>query len=204
MLDRLSERIGPVFRGDPALPKANPEDRMDQADRLPQGLADSVVPSDLKAAQDHLRTMAVEREVLSYAIRRLYEVEAEGSIDKLERDQIARRYKTRMMQVKDSIDRNQSMLTLCNLECAQADLMALFNKHFDDLNQKVSELRSRLDLKPVSPPPRKTKETKRQKKQKKKKRSSATGKNDIAERIEKIRGDVDQALGRLDRIETQT
>jgi len=53
-------------------------------------IARRTVSTDLyKEAQERLRVLDLEREILSYAIRRLYEAHAEGRITEEERDKLA-------------------------------------------------------------------------------------------------------------------
>ena len=107
-----------------------------------------------------------------------------------------------MVRVKNTIQHDQCVAALYKLECIQDDLMGLFNKHFDDLNKKIGELKARLDMEPAPTPPPKEKKEKRRKRGKKK-RSLATEKSEVDERIEKIRAEVDKTLERLGRIEAK-
>ena len=69
----------------------------------------------------NLRIMKVKREILSHAIQRLYE--AEGKISKGELKSLTNSYKERMVQVKNTIQNDQSVLALYDLERIQTDLM---------------------------------------------------------------------------------
>ncbi|NIR87919.1 hypothetical protein GWO13_10370 [Candidatus Bathyarchaeota archaeon] len=160
----------------------------------------SVTPSDAKDAQESLRTLEVEGEVLSLAIRRLYQAEADGRINKNERDRLANSYKERIAKVKKGISRSRSIVALHELEEIRSDLIKLFNNHFSDLNVKIGNLRSHLELKPISTPPSKKK---KKKKRKKRKRSKAPKKNKAEEKIEKIRAEIDKTLDRLGQIEAE-
>ena len=106
----------------------------------------SVSYDDAEEASDELRTLGLEREILSDSIRRLYEAHAEGKITEEEREQLGKRYKSRMMAVKDAIAENESVVALHELEAMQEDLIKLFDERFDDLNVKIENLRSRIGL----------------------------------------------------------
>ena len=203
MWDRLPAKIGSILRRENDPPKVGLEARIGNTDLRPLKVEHSVAPSDVKIAQGHLRMMEVEREILSHAIRRLYEAEADGRINKGELKSLVSSYKERMIQVKNTVRHDQSVVALYNLECIQDDLMGLFNKHFDDLNKKIGELKARLGMEPASALPSKEKKEKRQKRRKRKKLSLATEKSEVDERIEKIRAEVDKTLERLGRIEAQ-
>ncbi len=201
MWDRLSDKMGSILKRREDSPEMGLNARTGNADSNPFQMEHSITPSDAQAANKHLRIMEVEREILSHAIRRIYEIEANGKISKPERERLAQRYKERMMQVKNTIDRDQSMLSLYNLECAQTELMDLFNKHLVDLDEKIRSLKADLGVKPTPAPPSPKESTKKRRTQKRKKRSRRKEKTKVDERIEKIQADVDKALGKLEQIE---
>ena len=201
MWDRLSDKMGSILKGRGDSPEMGLNARAGNADLTPFQMKHSVTLSDAQAANKHLRIMEVEREILSHAIRRIYEIEANGKISKPERERLAQRYKERMMQVKNTIERDQSMLSLYNLECAQTELMDLFNKHLVDLDEKIRSLKADLGVKPTPAPPIPKEKMKRRRTQKGKRRSRRKEKTKVDERIEKIQADVDKALGKLEQIE---
>lgn len=202
MWGKLSDKIGSMLKRKNDPPKVGLEARIGNTDLQPLKVEHSVAPSEVKIAQDHLRMMEVDREILSHAIRRLYEAEADEKINKSELKSLLSRYKERMVRVKNTIQHDQCVAALYKLECIQDDLRGLFNKHFNDLNKKIGELKARLDMEPAPTPPPKEKKEKRRKRGKKK-RSSATEKSEVDERIEKIRAEVDKTLERLGRIEAK-
>ena len=180
----------------------------------------TITSDDAKKAKDELKIMDLEREVLSYAIRRLYEAQAEGKITEEERERLAKWYKTRMMEVRDTINRNESVVALHELETMQEDLVKLFSNRFDELTKKVEEMRSTLNLKTEETPQVETAPTptieleeeetegekdKEKKKPRKKPSSEAesSGKTGAEKRIEEIKSEVEKVLERLGQIETE-
>jgi len=200
MWDRVSAKIGSILRGENDPKEVGLEARIGNTNLRSFKVDHSVASSDVKLAQDSLRLMRVERDILSHAIQRLYEVEADGEISKGELKSLMNNYKERMAQVKNTIQNDQSVLALYNLERIQTDLMAIFNKHLDDLNKKTEELKARLGIEPAPEILAKKKKEKRRKRRKKK-RSSATEKSEVDKRIEKIRAEIDQTLEKLGKIE---
>src|SRR4030042_115238 len=116
---------------------------------LPFKIAKSVQANDASQAKDELRILELEREILSDAIRRLYEAHAEGKISEQERERLAGTYKTRMMTVKDAIAKDETIVALHELEGMQEDLMKLFSERFGEITSKVEELRTKIDVKPI-------------------------------------------------------
>ena len=166
----------------------------------------SITPDDAKKARDELRIMDLEREVLSYAIRRLYEAQAEGKISEEERERLAQGYKERMLEIKDMISRNESIVALHELEAMQEDLTKLFNERFDEVNRKIEELRSSLEVKPImevpvpspAPPSAPAEKEKRMAR-----KPPAPRKTEAEKRIEEIRAEVEKVLERLGQIEVE-
>jgi hypothetical protein len=109
----------------------------------------SVQSTDAFHAKDELRILDLEREILGDAIRRLYEAHAEGKINEQERERLASSYKSRMMAVKESMAKDETIVALHELEGMQEDLMKLFSERFGELTGKVEELRTRIDIRPI-------------------------------------------------------
>ena len=164
----------------------------------------TVTADEAKRARDDLRMLDLEREILSYAIRRLYEAHAEGKISEEERESLAHRYKSRMMTLKKTISRSETMVALHELEAMRADLIKLFSERFDDVNTKIDEFRSRIEVKPVvetppvppPAPPTKGKKAVRR-------RPPPPTKTEAEKRIEEIKAEVEKVLQRLGQIEAE-
>jgi len=174
----------------------------------------TVTPEEAKKAKDELRALDLEREILGYAIRRLYEAQAEGKITEEERERLASRYKSRMMKVRDTISRSESTVALHELEAMQEDLVKLFSDRFDELGKKVEELRTQLQLKTAeeetlvptatTPTTEPTAESEKEKKKGRKKAAPAPPRRTEAEkRIEEIKAEVEKVLERLGQMEVE-
>ncbi len=173
----------------------------------PSTMVRTITPTEAKEAQNKLRTLDLEREILSYAIRRLYEAQAEGEISEEERERLAKRYKERMMRIKKSISRSESAVALHELEEMQEDLMKLFNRRFDELNEKIEGVRSSLGIeleeKVPEAPPTPTPEPPRKREKIAPKRRRPPRKTEAEKRIEEIRSEVEKVLQRLGQIEAE-
>jgi hypothetical protein len=196
-----------------------PKDEKSQASLrgLPFKIAKSISPDEAGRAKDELRILDLEREILSDAIRRLYEAHAEGKISEEERERLAQTYKSRMMTVKDAISKDESLVALHELEAMQEDLMKLFSERFDDLSGKIEELRLKTETKPVKeiiipvtgPASTSNEEEKATPEEKaKRKRKAAPPKpspiSEAEKRIEEIRTEVEKVLERLGQMEIES
>jgi hypothetical protein len=177
----------------------------------------SILREEASRAKDELRILDLERGILSDAIRRLYEAHAEGKISEEERERLGETYKSRMMTVKDAISKDESVVALHELEAMQEDLVKLFSERFDELNSKIGELRSKVEVLPikeipvpiVEEQPAETVEEKSEvgEKARKKRRQQApkqSPKTEAERRIEEIRSEVEKVLDRLGQMELET
>jgi hypothetical protein len=187
---------------------------------LPFRITKSVQSADASQAKDELRILDLEREILSDAIRRLYEAHAEGKITEQERERLAGTYKSRMMTVKESIAKDETIVALHELESMQEDLMKLFSERFGELTSKVEELRSKIEVKPVKeikvqmPTPQmpaseaaetvEEEEGEERPKKKRKPPEKPSQKTEAEKRIEEIRSEVEKVLDRLGQMEIET
>jgi hypothetical protein len=184
---------------------------------LPFKIVKSVSSEDASQAKEQLRILDLEREILSNAIRRLYEAQAEGKITEAERENLAQTYKSRMMTVKDAISKDESLVALHELEAMQEDLIKLFSERFDELIAKTEELRSKVEIEPIkeitiptikeTSTPKLEEKPEGEEKPKRKRRapSAKPGPRTEAEkRIEEIRAEVEKVLDRLGQMEIET
>jgi hypothetical protein len=191
---------------------------------LPFKITKSVQSTDASQAKDELRILDLEREILSDAIRRLYEAHADGKISEQERERLASSYKSRMTAVKESMAKDETIVALHELEGMQEDLMKLFSERFGDITSKVEELRSKINVTPVKeipvqmPKPQMPEESEiageeeeeeeeeEGEKPRKKKKTPAkpSPRTEAEKRIEEIRTEVEKVLDKLGQMEIES
>jgi hypothetical protein len=178
----------------------------------------SVGREDASQARNELRLLDLEREVLSDAIRRLYEAHAEGKITEEERERLAQTYKSRMMTVKDAISKDESLVALHELEAMQEDLAKLFSERFDELGSKIEELRTKTQIEPIKEitvtskmmaagtPSEEEKQEGGQKAKRKRKQGppKTSPRTEAEKRIEEIRAEVEKVLDKLGQMEIES
>ena len=183
---------------------------------LPFKIVKSVSPEDAARAREQLRILDLEREILSDAIRRLYEAHAEGKITEEERERLAQTYKSRMMTVKEAISKDESLVALHELEAMQEDLIKLFSERFDELSTKTEELRTKVEAKTIKemtipvakapPTPRLEEKPEGEGKAKRKRKppsAKPSPRTEAEKRIEEIRAEVEKVLERLGQMEIE-
>jgi len=188
-----------------------------ETEALPFKIVKTVSPEEAAKAREELRILDLEREILSDAIRKLYEAHAEGKITEEERDRLAQTYKERMIIVKEAIAKDESLVALHELEAMQEDLIKLFSERFDEINAKIEELRSKVEAKPIKeiaiPAAKLAKTVEKEEKPEaeekaKRKRKPPAAKppprTEAEKRIEEIRAEVEKVLERLGQMEIET
>ena len=192
----------------------------------PFRISKSVQTTTASNAKDELRMLDLEREILSDALRHLYEAQAEGKISEAEREKLAASYKARMMSIKESISKDETIVALHDLEGMQEDLMKMFSERFGELTSKVEELRTKIDVKPITEIPVKSptqmstqqmekmeneeveeeEETGEEKQKKKRKlpEEKADAKTEAEKRIDSIRSEVEKVLDKLGQMEIES
>jgi hypothetical protein len=212
-----------AMRGQGKRPKKKSEDieLIPELRGYPFKVTKSVPVNEASHAKDELRILDLEREILSDAIRRLYEAHAEGKITEQERERLAETYKARMMLVKDAMSKDESLVALHELETMQEDLMKLFSQKFDDLSSKIDELRSKAQLKSIkevtiTPKILEQAETsgeddektggeeKAKRKRKPPSQKAESPRTEAEKRIEQIRSEVEKVLDKLGQMEIES
>ncbi len=208
-------------KSQPKKPQKTTDDSSLDYSSSPFRISKSVQTSTASNAKDELRMLDLEREILSDAIRRLYEAQAEGKITEQEREKLAASYKARMMSIKESISKDETIVALHDLEGMQEDLMKLFSERFGELTSKVDELRTKIDVKPIrempvklptqTPPSQMDDEEdeeeaeevseEKQKKKRKPPEERPVAKTEAEKRIDTIRSEVEKVLDKLGQME---
>jgi hypothetical protein len=116
----------------------------------------SVTRDDVQKAEEDLRILSVEREIVSYALTRLFEAQAEGKITEKDKDKLLGKYKVEMSALEKQMNDKQMVVKLHELESTQADLIKLFQDKFEEINRNIETIRTNLGLQTqpaVTPPP---------------------------------------------------
>jgi len=195
---------------------------------LPWAISKTVPDEAVKEAKNRLRVLDLEREILSYAIRRLYEAQAEGKITIEERDSLALKYKEDLERIKQEIARGESIIALSELERMQEEFIKMFSEKFEALNKRIEELRAIAGLPPPEPivkpkeeiaeeaptptvRPRKTSAKRRREAAKSKavaqqktlETKESEEKSEADRRVEQIMAEIEKALNKLSQIEIE-
>ena len=109
----------------------------------------TVPSSQVNQAKEDLRILSLEKEIVGFALTRLYEAEADGKITKEDQVKLLEKYGTEMKQLDKQITSKEMIVKLYELEGTQSELIQLFNNRLDEINQEIKTIRGSLELEPL-------------------------------------------------------
>jgi hypothetical protein len=101
---------------------------------------------ELERRKREMRTLMVERDMLSSALMRIYEAENEGRITKEERELISRRYSEQIKQIESKLKDAELYVEVGELERLRDELVSLFQSKIRNIETRLEEARQRLGL----------------------------------------------------------
>jgi hypothetical protein len=98
-----------------------------------------------------MRTIMVERDLLSSAMMKLYEAETEGRITRDEREMISKRYSDQIRDLQSKLKDVELVVEVGELEGLRNELVALFEGKIQNIEARLEVARQRLG--PAAPAP---------------------------------------------------
>ncbi len=111
----------------------------------------TVTTADLERSRREMRTIMVERDLLSSAMMKLYEAETEGKITQEEREMISKRYSDQIRDLQSKLKDVELIVEVGELESLRNDLVNLFEGKIQNIEARLEVARQRLG--PAAPPP---------------------------------------------------
>jgi len=170
----------------------------------------SVTTDELDKSKRDMRTLVLERDLLSAALTKVYEAESDGQITKEEREEIARRYSTQIRDLEAKLRDKELIVEVGELEKLREELVTLFQERIQNIEARLDQAKERLPAlaapvtkpeapRPTRPQPAQPEELERVVERKAPKRDDTEGER----RVRAIRDEVMDALARLEQIDTK-
>jgi hypothetical protein len=115
----------------------------------------TVTVADLERSRRDMRTIMVERDLLSSAMMKLYEAETEGRITQEEREMISKRYSDQIKDLQSKLKDVELIVEVGELEGLRNDLIGLFEGKIQNIEARLEVARQRLGPAAPTPPPKK-------------------------------------------------
>jgi len=152
-----------------------------------------------------MRTIMVERDLLSSAMMKLYEAETEGRITKEEREMISKRYSDQIKDLQSKLKDVELVVEVGELEGLRGELMTLFESKISNIEARLDSAKQRLG--PAAPQPMKKEVVPKVERgtdlERAVERRAKPEMTDSEKRVKEIRDEVMDALTRLEQIDIE-
>jgi hypothetical protein len=170
----------------------------------------SVTTDDLEKSKRDMRTLVLERDLLSAALTKVYEAENDGQITREEREEIAKRYSAQIRDLEAKLRDKELVVEVGELEKLREELVTLFQEKIQNIEARLDQAKERLPAlaapavkaeapRPPRPQPAQQEDLERVVERKTPKRDDTEGER----RVRAIRDEVMDALARLEQIDTK-
>lgn len=109
----------------------------------------TLVTIDVEMIKKELQAMGIEKEIVGYALTRLYEAEAQGKITEQDRIQLVSKYGDEMQRLNKEIEKRQMIVKLYDLEETRADVLKTFNSKLEDISRNIANIKAALGVSPT-------------------------------------------------------
>lgn len=171
----------------------------------------SLTREEYEKIKNELKILNVEREILSESLTRIYEAAAEGRITEEEKVKLLAKYEGQISKLNDTIEHNQRIVTLYELEETRVELVKMFTEKFMEINNKIEEVRKKLGLTPkefiehkiIPKPTTTTTTTTKEAKTSVQTEKPQPRKSKADEELEKLKEELQKELEKLEQIELE-
>ena len=172
-------------------------------------------------ARSKIRTLALQQEITTMVMKRLFEAEDNGEISREERERLSKDYEAEMNQVTEELNRAELIISLSELEEIRTDLIKQFQETLADTQSKIDMIIGELHIEPPKPPEPEPEEkptptpkraprrrTRPQpeeeaEEEEEEEEEEARGRDTVEDRLNKLKEDVLKELEELDRLELE-
>jgi len=104
----------------------------------------TVTADDLEKSRREMRTLLLERDLLSAALTKVYEAENEGKITREEREMIAKRYSSQIRDLESKLSDKELIVEVGELEGLRDELVTLFREKIQNIETRLDQAKERL------------------------------------------------------------
>lgn len=160
---------------------------------------------ELEKAKREVKTLLLEKELVTGAITRLYEAEASGKISREDREKLSAKYREQLREIEAKLNDLNLIIEVGELENLRQELVNLFEKKIAQIEMRLKEARAQLEaIRGLQPTP--AKEEPKPKviiEEKKTERRKKTSESEADLKMKEIREEVLDALARLEQIDLE-
>jgi hypothetical protein len=170
-------------------------------------------------ARSKIRTLALQQEIITMVMKRLFEAEDNGEISREERERLGKDYEAEMNQVTEELNQAELIVSLGELEEIRTDLIKQFQDTLADTQSKIDMIIGELHIEPPKPPEpepeekptptprrvprRRPRPQPEEEAEEQEEDEEARGRDTVEDRLNKLKEDVLKELEELDRLELE-
>src|ERR1039457_4450667 len=102
-----------------------------------------VTADDLEKSRREMRTLLLERDLLSGALTKVYEAENDGKITREEREMIAKRYSSQIRDMESKLSDKELIVEVGELEGLRDELVTLFREKIQNIETRLDQAKER-------------------------------------------------------------
>ncbi|MBI2183372.1 MAG: hypothetical protein HYU39_00275 [Thaumarchaeota archaeon] len=168
----------------------------------------SIEKVELEKRKREMKALLVEKEMLTGAIARVFEAEAEGRLTKEEREQLVGKYRSQFRGVEERLENADLFIEVGELEQLREELVGLFDRKMGQIESRLADAKSRLKAVKTSIPiavqlvaPKAPEEKPVEKKAEEKKQKPGA---EVDDKVKAVRDEVLEALARLEQMDVES
>jgi gas vesicle protein len=104
----------------------------------------TVGSEELERSRREMKTLLLERDLLSTALTRIYEAETDGRITREDREGIARRYSDQIRDMEGKLRDKELVVEVGELENLRDELVSLFSDKVQNIEARLDQAKERL------------------------------------------------------------
>ncbi|MHA1288210.1 MAG: hypothetical protein ACTSPB_12475, partial [Candidatus Thorarchaeota archaeon] len=101
---------------------------------------------DADDAKSKIRTLSLQKEISSIVLKRLFEAEDEGEINKEERLKLSKGYETELKDINEELKQSELVVTLNELELIRTDILKKFEATLNTTQSRIDLVLKELKL----------------------------------------------------------
>jgi hypothetical protein len=104
----------------------------------------SITVDELNRSRREMRSVVLERDLLSAALMKIYEAETNGRITREEREAIARRYSEQIRSLEGKLKDMELIVEVGEMEKLRDELVSLFKEKIENIEARLDSAKERL------------------------------------------------------------
>jgi hypothetical protein len=166
--------------------------------------------TDVNTAKSKIRTLTLQSELLSMMLKRLFEAEDEGEINREERLSISKGYEDDLKRINRDLQKAELVVTLNELETIRDDILKKFEATLNSTQSRIDTILKQLDIEKEQLKPRTLTRPRITEVEKEEDLEEAEVKpkvpkprSDVEAKLEQLRNEVLKELEELDKLELE-